>query len=303
MIPVVLFAYSRPAHLSRALNALKANQVPLIYAFSDGPRKPDNAGAVAEVRRLLHAVDWCRVVVCERNTNLGLGRSILAGVTEILKKHSAAIIIEDDIVCVPGSYNYLCAALEHYKDDSRVMSVSAWNHSLITPADIKEQPYFDGRPGCWGWGTWDRAWEGMQTDAKTLMQNCLEQGIDVYKYGTDLVEMAKVELKWNIWAVRFAYLHILKKGLSLRPPWGMAEQIGFGTEGSNTLSSGRWVPQAAKPCPPLTGRWPEPLEHPDCALLHQNTSGKRPGLAMRQYYFLRRITPRPIWRMLQRLKA
>lgn len=34
-IPIVLFAYARPDHLSRTLECLKINQVPLIYAFSD----------------------------------------------------------------------------------------------------------------------------------------------------------------------------------------------------------------------------------------------------------------------------
>src|SRR5450759_3686831 len=120
-IPVILFAYARPDHLRQTLACLRENGVPLIYAFSDGPRTPDKAPAVAEVREMLRAIDWCEVVLCERDTNLGLGRSILTGVPAVLSEHEAAIIVEDDLVCVLGTYEYLCAALEHYRDDSQVM--------------------------------------------------------------------------------------------------------------------------------------------------------------------------------------
>jgi uroporphyrinogen-III decarboxylase len=37
LIPIVLFAYARPDHLQHTLNCLKADQVPLIIAFSDAP--------------------------------------------------------------------------------------------------------------------------------------------------------------------------------------------------------------------------------------------------------------------------
>ncbi|MEI6513512.1 MAG: sugar transferase, partial [bacterium] len=84
MIPIILFAYNRPDHLRRTLDCLRENRVPLIYAFSDGPCTPDKAAAVAQVRDMLRAIDWCDVVLCERELNLGLGRSILAGVTEVL---------------------------------------------------------------------------------------------------------------------------------------------------------------------------------------------------------------------------
>ena len=135
-IPIILFGYARPYHLRQTLDCLRENHVPLIYVFSDGPRTPDKAPAVAQVRYMLRAIDWCKVVLCERETNLGLGRSIVTGVTEVLGKHEAALIFEDDLVCVPGTYDYLCAALEHYRDDPRVMSVTGWTHPLVTPREI-----------------------------------------------------------------------------------------------------------------------------------------------------------------------
>ena len=115
---------------------------------------------------MLRAINWCEVVLCERESNLGLGRSILTGVTEVLGKYETVIIFEDDLICVPGTYEYLCAALDQYKDDDRVMSVTGWTHPLVTPSDVIDLPYFDGRAECWVWGTWARAWHGMEIKTK-----------------------------------------------------------------------------------------------------------------------------------------
>ncbi|MBM3145510.1 MAG: hypothetical protein FJ010_11175, partial [Chloroflexi bacterium] len=85
MIPIVLFAYARPEHLRRTLACLRENHVPLIYAFSDGPKSPEVKTRVRAVREMLRQVDWCEIQVVEREENLGLGKSILAGVNEIFQ--------------------------------------------------------------------------------------------------------------------------------------------------------------------------------------------------------------------------
>ncbi len=282
-LPVVLFAYSRPSHLRKTLDCLRENKVPLIYAFSDGPSTQDKVVAVENVRKTLRAVGWCEVILCERETNLGLGHSILTGVTEVLAKHEAAIIFEDDLICVPGTYEYLCAALSQYRNDHRVMSVTGWTHPLITPTTVYDLPYFDGRAECLVWGTWARAWRGMEINARTLMEQCKAQHIDIYRYGADLVNMAKAELHQNIWAVRLLYLHILKKGLCLRPPWSMVEHIGFDVNATNA-STESWIKNPPlKPSPSIPVTWPEPVENPECARLHQKMCGGRPTISGRLY--------------------
>lgn len=299
-IPVILFAYNRPEHLRQTLDCLRVNQIPLIYAFSDGSRTPDKASDVAQVRDMLRDIEWCEVVLCERETNLGLGRSILAGVTEVMGNHNAAIIFEDDLICVPGTYAYLCTALDQYQNDDRVMSVTGWTHPRVTPSGVTDLPYFDGRAECWVWGTWTRTWQGMDIDAKTLIGKCKDQGVDIYRYGADLVNMAETELQQNIWAVRLLYLHILRKGLCLRPPWSMVENIGVGIEATNTKTESWTKNPALKPCPKIPSQWPEPVEHPECARLHRKMCGLRPTVASRMYRFTRQLASKalssaPLW--------
>ena len=270
-IPIILFTYSRPDHLRHTLECLKTNNVPLIYIFSDGAKTPDKETSVKEVRKIIHEIDWCTTIIIEREMNLGLGKSILTGVTEVLKKEDMAIVFEDDLICIPGTYDYLCAALEHYRDDKRVMSVTGWTHPLVTPKDVTDQPYFDGRAESLVWGTWFRAWKGMDEDAKTLMEKSKANGIDVHRYGADLPHMADVEILANIWAIRFLYWHILNRGLCLRPPWSMVEHIGWDSKGTNAQMAGIWAASPLKPCPPIPKKWPEPVEQMECSSLWLKT--------------------------------
>ena len=277
---MVLFIYARPDHLRRTLACLRDNRVTLIYAFSDAPRSPDKAALVEQSREILRAIDWCDVRLIEREKNWGLGRSIMAGVTDVLNKHEACLVFEDDLICVPGTYDYLCAALRHYQDDPRVMSVTGWTHPLVTPRNVGTTPYFDGRAECWVWGTWARAWSGMNDrTALDMMLVAETRGIDRNHYGADLPQMAETEEERNIWAVRLLYHHIVQGGLCLRPPWSLVEHIGFDALATNASGPGQLANPPLRSCPPLPKAWPEPLENQDCAPLHRAATEPQPSLS------------------------
>lgn len=268
-IPVVLFVYRRPDILRQVLACLREDQVPLLYVFSDAPRDADVAAEVQAVRGLIHAIDWCECIVEERSTNLGLGVSVKCGVSAVLQRYRSAIVFEDDLICVPGTYQYLTAALYQYEHDPRVMSVTAWTHPRIVPGQTATQPYFDGKAECWAWGTWSRAWAGMSDPALLIMQECISLGIDPEKYGTDLPKMAEEAERKNLWAVGWFYHHQRRQGLCLRPPWSMVDQICWEASRSTTSTPEmmEWSNPQLGSCPPLPTEWPEPIEHPLCASL------------------------------------
>jgi hypothetical protein len=276
-IPVVLFAYARPDHLTRVLAVLRENQVPLIEAFADGAKGVADAGRVAEVRANLRAVDWCKVRLVERPQNMGLGRNILAGVTEVAHWHEAFIVWEDDLVCVPGTYAWVCATLRQFADDARVMSVTAWTHPRVTPNDLNSAPYFDARAECWVWGTWARAWSGMASQtAREKLVATAARGIPAVAYGSDLPVMAAAEEQENIWAVRWLYHHLQLGGLCVRPPWSMVEHIGFDALATNAAGAGAWANLPLRAAPPIPAKWPEVCEHPACRGLWQAATSARP---------------------------
>lgn len=268
-IPVVLFVYRRPDILQRVLDCLRADNIPLLYIFSDGPRSADVTAEVAAVRSLIHAIDWCECIIEEHPVNLGLGVSVKRGVSAVLEQHASAIIFEDDLICVPGTYAYLTSALRCYENDTRVMSVTAWTHPRILPEHVGTRPYFDGKAECWAWGTWARAWEGMHDAALKIQQECVERALDIEKYGTDLLKMAAEAERRNLWAVGWFYHHMRRNGLCLRPPWSLVDQICWEENRSTTTTPAMlaWANPPLRHCPPVPTEWPEPVEHPSCAPL------------------------------------
>ena len=103
VVPVALFAFRRADLLARALAALRANAVPLVYAFADGARDSADVADVAAVRKMLRAVDWTEMRLVERPSNLGVDRSVVAGISEVLVAHDEIIVCEDDIEMAPGA--------------------------------------------------------------------------------------------------------------------------------------------------------------------------------------------------------
>jgi len=290
--PVVVFAYARPDTLTRTLACLRENAVPKLYVFCDGPSSSAQIEGTTAVRALVRAIAWTEVTVIERETNLGLGRSIRTGVAEILEKHESIIVFEDDLICSPGTYRYLAAALDHYRDDPKVMSVTGWTHPRVTPSTVRDQPYFDGRAESLAWGTWRRAWRGMHHDASSLVSACRRAGIDPGTYGSDLLAMAEVERKRNIWAVRWLYLHILHGGLCMRPPRSFVDHIGLDHRASNAGGDDSWALPALTPAPPPPVQWPAAVEDPECAARWRTAGAPQ--------------TRSPLWfakRLLQRLAA
>jgi len=268
LIPVVLFAYARPGHLARVLECLRENAVPLIHVFADGAKGTGDSERVAESRSLLRAIDWCEVRLTERPENLGLGRNVLTGVSEVAALHAAFVVWEDDLICVPGTYQWVCAALRHYADDERVMSVSAWTHPRVTPVNTSGLPYFDGRADCWIWGGYSRSWQGMSdTTAAEKLVAAAARGCAADAYGADLPAMAEVELQKNIWAVRWLSHHLAHGRLCLRPPWSMVEHIGFDANATNAGAATDWANPPLRPAPPIPDEWPESQEHADCRYL------------------------------------
>ena len=59
-----------------------------------------------------------------------------------MNKHAAVRVIGDDLICVPGAYEYLSAALNHCWNKPFVMSVSGWTHPRIKPSNVNDHPNF-----------------------------------------------------------------------------------------------------------------------------------------------------------------
>jgi Glycosyl transferase family 2 len=246
--PIALFAYNRPAHLARTLQALRANplaQECRLYIYSDGPKTPHDEPAVSQVRQVIGRTDgFAEVTLREQPTNIGLGRSIIDGVTELSARYGSVIVLEDDLVVAPGFLTFMNQALEHYKHASRVMTVSGYLFPVEHPEHLASTFLFSV-PASWGWGTWHRAWKQFEPDSTQLLAGLSSKAdrdsFDVdgtYPYFTQLTLQAAGKL--DVWGVRWYASMFAAQGLCLYPGQSLVQNIGMDGSGMHCNTSSQF---------------------------------------------------------------
>ncbi|OYY61778.1 MAG: glycosyl transferase [Hydrogenophilales bacterium 28-61-11] len=237
--PIALFAYARPEHTRRTLEALAANaladQSDLIV-YSDAARSERDAEAVSAVRELIRAASGFRsVTLVERDMNFGLARNIIEGVSEVLRQHECIIVLEDDMVTSPFFLMYMNEALERFASDDRVVSI----HGYVYPVEgTLPEAFFLPGADCWGWATWRRGWACFNPDGAQLLrelkQRKLEHAFDYegsYPY-TKMLE-AQIAGTNDSWAIRWYASAFLLGKLTLYPGRSLVHNIGNDATGTH----------------------------------------------------------------------
>lgn len=245
LAPIVLFAYARPRHTRKTLEALSRNALAdqcRLFIFCDGP--PVNASvekrhAIEQVRQIAQERNWCgSVEIRERADNRGLADSITSGVTEVVQQFGRVIVLEDDLVTAPGFLTYMNAALNLYSSDEVVMQISGFSF----PAGwFPPSTGFLRASHPWGWATWSRAWQHYSNDATALLRAVEQKGSAAFDL--DGAAFHFDELKRNsdgrlkTWAVRWYASVFLRNGLVLYPGRSLVQNIGFDGTGENCHSA------------------------------------------------------------------
>ncbi|MBQ7263142.1 MAG: glycosyltransferase [Synergistaceae bacterium] len=248
LAPIVLFVYARPEHTRRTVEALRANRLASrsrLFVFSDGPKSDRARPAVEDVRRYVRAIDgFASVEIVEQERNIGLADSIIAGVTRVVDDHGRAIVLEDDIVTSPYFLDYMNDGLELYKDDEDVATIQGH----IYPLDIDGLPqsYFLPSMGCWGWGTWARAWRDFEPDGAKLLSEIrsrrLSRRFDVGdSYPFTALLRAQSESDVDSWAIRWYATNFLLDRKGLYPSKSFVKNIGFDGSGEHCGTSSTLV--------------------------------------------------------------
>ena len=126
--PIVMFAYNRPEHTRRTLQALAHNTLAResgITIYSDAPETELDAKSVGEVRGYLDTVTGFKTIrIIKQSENQGLAKSIINGVTQAVKEYGKTIVIEDDMLTSPYFLTYMNKALNFYQ--GKVCDVSPY---------------------------------------------------------------------------------------------------------------------------------------------------------------------------------
>jgi hypothetical protein len=238
--PVLLFVYNRPWHTSETLKYLGKNEEAKdtdLIVYSDGPKDYQVRPKVNEVRSLLRQVSGFKsVTVIERETNFGLSKSIIAGVTEVIEKFRIAIILEDDIVVSESFLGYMNKALNRYADNPAIASIHGWSFPIS--GNLPDTFFLKGAD-CWGWGTWQRAWNFFEPDGVKLLTELHRRGLTAefdMDGGYPYTQMLRDQIagKNNSWAIRWHASAYLMNMVTLHPGKSMVRNIGLDGSGAHS---------------------------------------------------------------------
>jgi hypothetical protein len=181
--PVALFAFNRPETTAQVFAAIREARPSRLFLVCDAPRadRPEEAARCAAVRAILDGVDWpCEVERAFADQNMGCRRRISSGIDWVFSRTDEAIFLEDDTLPEPTFFRYADELLERYRDDDRVLMISAYNlmgavhggaarsgatgATSATRSGATDAPdasyWFSLLPRIWGWAGWRRAWQG-----------------------------------------------------------------------------------------------------------------------------------------------
>jgi hypothetical protein len=244
LAPIVVFGYHRPRHLQACLESLAANALAAqstLYIYLDGPKpdaSPELLERMAQTLAVAQSRQWCgQVEIIESPVNKGLAQSIEEGVTAVVQRHGRIIVLEDDLVLSPVFLQYMNAALALYADNPQVFHVSGY----IFPLDIPLPDWFFlNSASCWGWATWDRAWQHYRTDLAAMKAELEARNLwgyfdlaDIYGYQV----AANLSRERRTWAVKWQASIILQGGYCLHPGQSLVNNYGMDETGEHCVET------------------------------------------------------------------
>ncbi len=243
LAPITLFVYNRPWHTEQTIEALAKNKFASqsdLFIFSDGPKDKEDENKIMGVRKFIKTITGFKnVTIIERETNLGLAKSIIGGVSEIVDKFGKIIVLEDDLVTSPYFLEYMNNGLNLYEKNNQVISI----HGYIYPVKKSlPETFFLRGADCWGWATWKRGWDLFEPDGQKLLDELEKRKLlkrfdpkGIFRY-TAMLKRQIAGLN-NSWAIRWHASAFLANKLTLYPGKSLVNNIGQDDSGTHKANS------------------------------------------------------------------
>lgn len=249
--PVLLITFNRPEHTRRTLEALLLQRPNELYIFQDGPRD-DNADDLIKCQLVREVIDnqlsrvsfELNIHKHYSNENRGCRDAIIYAISSVLKEHESVIVVEDDIITSPAFLSYMNVALEYYKDNKSVYSISGHSHSpckFKVPDTYTYDVFASPRLFNWGWATWRDRWEKVDWSMSyydAFIKNPAQ--IEAFNRGGDdllLMLIDEKEGKSSAWDIQFAFDHFKHHAISIVPCISYTKNIGCDGSGTHCGST------------------------------------------------------------------
>jgi len=250
---ICLFVYNRSNHTKQVLKSIsecKNFEKFRLYIFSDNfnVSKKNDKFEVNSVRNqvLKFKKKYKNIFTKFSKTNLGLYKNLTKGISNVLKKHSSVIVLEDDLVLHKNFLNFMLNSLEKFKNKKNILQISGYSYPINCNSN---DAYFLNLTSCWGWATWsDRWWAFIKfsKDKKLIRQvynnikyDCNKKSNFNINGSYNYLKMLKKQLtsQFNSWGILFYLFSFHKNFLNLFPPSTLVENRGFDGSGSHKSTS------------------------------------------------------------------
>lgn len=240
--PIAIFAYNRRDNLASMIASLAACEgfaQSAVTIFVDGPKNDAGLPKVQEVRAFVKALPYENISCVISEKNQGLRNAISSGVSSIIAESGHIIVLEDDLVLSPIALTYFNKALEYYKNNSEIWSISGYIYDCPSFRDSNKTltlPFTHP----WGWATWARAWshfelDGRPTDAN-LASLAFRSAFDMngmYPFAEQLGN--SIHGRVNSWYIHWYYALFRHGARSIFPPRRVLDNYGM-NNGSHASS-------------------------------------------------------------------
>jgi hypothetical protein len=243
-IQIAIFAFNRPSHLETCLNSVKLNKEAIesdLTIFVDGPRSEKDLVSVNEVLAIAEKVTGFKsILVVKSPINKGLANSVVDGVSRILEKNPAVIVLEDDLIVSPYFLEYMCRSLGKFQNEKVVASIHGYLPNLSKET---QAPFFLRGADCWGWATWSDRWNSVEWDGAKLRDELIKKKlVKQFNHDGNYNYFGMLERQLNgendSWAIRWHASMFLQNKLTLYPNKSLVINTGMDGTGRHSGITG-----------------------------------------------------------------
>jgi hypothetical protein len=241
-LPILFLIFNRPRLTAEVFSVLRKIRPKRLFVAADGPRAgiESEAELCRRTRAIATTLDWeCQLTTLFRDRNLGCGPAVSGAITWFFEQVEEGIVLEDD--CLPSlSFFEFCKyALEKFRDDPRIGSISG-NYFLPSGLLFEQPYYFSKYFQIWGWATWRRAWQKYRFDLSFegeekwfgILRDIHPAPLEA-EYWLEVLRGLKKGTV-NTWDYQMMFLSWRERFLHVAPTKNLVTNIGYGPDATHT---------------------------------------------------------------------
>lgn len=246
IFPIIITLYNRPNHTKKILDSISKcinSKNHKYYIFCDGPRNNKDLNKIKNIRILVKEFSKSfNVKYFFQRKNIGLVKNIINSIEFVMKKHKAAIILEDDLILHKEFLLFLNNSLNKYLNNKKIFQISGYSYPVCKN---KKKNYFLSLTSCWGWGITKYQWINffkffnnkieIKKNYLDILESKNKKKLFNYYNSYNYLGMLKKSLinDVNSWGVIFYLYLFLKKKLTYFPNKSLVINNGFDGSGNH----------------------------------------------------------------------